>query len=198
MQSSKEEIENLVSILDLITRFKKEWGYNPFDNYTWREVLTFDYLRKYFPTIERLKGRYGADGICPELEKVWIEQKSVIVVKRVKLNDYDWEKIYFEIDVSKNRDKHKNADTFLFPMFDVDSPAYPYPVEVLFISEPDNVQKVKDLIAAKIEVFNQEAVRKRDTIMLRYRELCDLSVIYRAPYEAPVYEPPSTLMEFLL
>jgi len=198
MQSSKEEIENLVSILNTVTEYKKDWGYNPFDNYAWREVLTFDYLRKYFPTLERIKGRYGADGICPELEKVWIEQKSVIIKKRVKLNDYDWDKIYFEIDVSKNRDKHKNSDTFVFPMFDETSPAYPYPVQVLFISDPDNVQKVKDIIAAKIEVFNQEGERKRDTVQLQYRELFDLSVIYSEPYDPPVYEPPSTLMEFLL
>lgn len=187
-----KEIDDLLHILESIDKFKKEYDYNPFDNYAWREVLTFEFLRSYYPTIKKLGGRYGADGVCPELNLSHIEQKSTKAKKRKSSRDYNIRGSKYQIDMSKSLEKTFKADAFIFSLFDSDDSKYP--VHVLFVHEEDKVQKVKDLILSKKEVFDslQEEKKTHAHLDLTYSELEKFGEMYGE------YLPAINIMEFCL
>ena len=188
--TSSEEIEDLLRVIELGEQFKEKWGYNPTDNYAWREVLTFNYLQQYYPTITKLGGRYGADGECSELGLSWIEQKSVNVSKRKRTSAYNFDKIYFEIDTSESRIKKLDSvDSFIFSMFDAESADHPFPIHVLFIHEEHKVAEMKQLI--REEIARQYGKRKRETVEMRY-------VVFQHLAEKYGIETPANFMEFLL
>lgn len=186
-----KEITDLVHILKAIDVFKEEYKYNPFDNYAWREVLTFDYLKTYYPTIKKLAGRYGADGLCDELNLTYIEQKSTKLKKRKKSQDYNIRGSKYQIDMSKSLEKTFNADAFIFSLFD--SADSTYPIHVVFVHDPASVQKVKDLILEKQKSFDVLAENKKTHahIDLNYDELELLGEKYGD------YMPDANIMEFM-
>jgi len=188
---NSDEVAHLLNILESIDDFKGKYGYNPFDNYAWREVLTFDYLKAHYPSIKKLAGRYGADGVCPELNLVHIEQKSVKTRKRKKTNDYNVYGSKYQIDLSKKLDKLLSADAFVFSLFDANTSSHP--VNVLFIHQPENVSKVKDMILQKQKDFDKMEAEKKthEHIDLIYSEIELLGEQF-GDYK------PSNLMEFLL
>lgn len=186
-----DEILKLIDILNSIDEFKKEYEYNPFDNYVWREVLTFDYLKTYYPTIKKLGGRYGADGVCPELNLGHIEQKSTKTTKRKSTNDYNIRGSRYQFDLSKSLDKILSADSFIFSLFDGYESGYP--VHVLFVYKPENVAKVKELILQKQISFQELAEDKKTHahIDLIYEELELLGEQFGE------YKPATNIMEFI-
>jgi hypothetical protein len=173
-----KEVDDLVKILEAIDSFMKEFSYNPFDNYAWREVLTFDYLKTYYPTIKKLPGRYGADGCCSELNLTYIEQKSTKAKKRKTSLDFNVIGSKYQIDMSKPLEKTFKADAFIFSLFDSDDSTYP--IHIVFVHEPANVQKVKDLILEKQKSFDTRVVEEKTHahIDLNYDELRPLGQIF--------------------
>ena len=185
------ETVDLIKILNSIDGFKKTYEYNPFDNYAWREVLTFDYLKTYYPTIKKLGGRYGADGICPELNLEYIEQKSTKINKRKSTNDYNIRASRYQFDLSKSLDKILTADSFLFSLFD--AAASGYPVHVLFVHKPEYVAKVKELVLQKQASFQKLAEDKKTHahIDLIYEEI----ELFGEQFGD--YKPATNIMEFI-
>lgn len=184
------EIEDLKTILKSIDDFKAKYKYNPFDNYAWREVLTFDYLKSHYPTIKKLPGRYGADGDCSELNLVHIEGKSTKCTMRKKTKDYNIRSTKYQFDLSKSLDKLLTADSFVFSLFDSDVSGYP--VHVLFIHKPANVKVVKDLVLEKKNKFNTLSEDKKTHVHidLIYEELELLGEKFGD------YLPSTNIMEF--
>jgi hypothetical protein len=187
-----KEVKDLIHILEAIDAFKKEYNYNPFDNYAWREVLTFHYLKTHYPTIYKLAGRYGADGACEELNLTYIEQKSTKAKKRKKTLDYNIRGSKYQIDMSKSLEKTFKADAFIFSLFDSDDSTYP--VHVVFVHDPVNVQKVKDLILEKQKSFDARVEDKKTHahIDLNYDELRPLGQIFDNQMSK------TNIMEFIL
>ena len=173
-----KEVEDIVKILEAVDAFKKEFNYNPFDNYVWREILTFDYLKSYYPTIRKLSGRYGADGCCSELNLTYIEHKSTKAKKRKRSLDFNVIGSKYQIDMSKSLDKTFQSDAFVFSLFDSDDSRYP--VHIIFVHEPINVQKVKDLILEKKKLFDAKIDEKKThvSVDLEYNELRQLGRIF--------------------
>jgi hypothetical protein len=186
-----DEILDLTNILNSIDVFKKKHQYNPFDNYVWREVLTFDYLKSYYPTIKKLGGRYGADGICPELSLVHIEQKSTKTTKRKTTNDYNIRNSRYQFDLSKSLDKLLTADSFLFSLFDGDNSGYP--VHVLFVYKPECVSAVKELVLQKQSSFQKmdDTKKTHAHIDLIYEEI----ELFGEQFGD--YKPATNIMEFI-
>lgn len=188
---SSEEIKELVSLLQAKDSFKKKWKYDPFDNYVWREILTFDHLKQHYPTIERMTGRYGADGYCPELSLTHIEDKSTKAVKRKKTGDYAIEKSRYQFDLSKSFDKIMMADGFTFSLFDsFDST---YPIHILFIHKPANVTQVKTLIVEKKKEWDKQwaGTNRHAHIDLVYSEIEHLGEKFGK------HMPSNNIMEFI-
>ena len=188
---SSEEIKELILLLEKKDCFKSKWGYDPFDNYVWREILSFDYLKKFYPTIERMIGRYGADGFCPELGLTHIEDKSTKITKRKKTNDYSIEKSRYQFDLSKSFDKVLLADGFSFSLFDTYNSTYP--IHILFIHKKDNVQIVKDLIIEKKKEWDKKwaGTNRHAHIDLVYSEIEHLGEKYGE------FMPSNNIMEFM-
>lgn len=165
------EIADLRNILSSIDEFKKKYDYNPFDNYVWREVLTFDFLKNYYPTIKKLGGRYGADGTCLELNLFHIEQKSTKISKRKTSNDFNIRGSRYQFDLSKSLDKILSADCFIFSLFDSDNSGYP--IHVLFVYKHEHVKRIKELVLEKQKSFEtlSEDKKTHAHIDLIYDEL---------------------------
>lgn len=187
-----EEIKDLLALLKGKDAFKKKWGYDPFDNYAWREVLTFGYLQKWYPTIEKLSGRYNADGKCAEPLLVHIENKSTKLKKRKRTNDYNIASTRFQFDMSKKLDKMMASDAFIFSIFDSDTSEYP--IHVLFIHKPENVQTIKDMVIQKQKHFDSLHEEKKGHVHidLIYSEIAHLGEKYGDQM------PTTNIMEFML
>jgi hypothetical protein len=171
-------ITDLITLLKQTEEFRLKYGINPHDNYAWREFMSFEYMRAVFPSILKKKGRYGADGICPELGLISVEHKSVNATIRKTTNKYNLENLYFEFDVSESRFKHfDQIDGFMFAMYDRDSVNHPYPVLVLF-SYGESLKGLKNEIIKERDKFFTDAKRKRDTIEMYYPVLEKYSFVY--------------------
>ena len=163
-----DEINDLITLLKDNEVYRKKYGYNPHDNYAWREIMSFNYLKQFYPSIQKIKGRYGEDGNCPELHLNYIEHKSVNVEFRTKKQSYNFEKVFFEFDVSESRMRHMDeVDGFIFAMYDRNSLDHPNPVSVLFVYG-NNLKLLVDLIKEEHKRFFEEGIRKRDTIEIYY------------------------------
>ena len=190
------EISELIKLIQTTESYRKHWGYNPHDNYAWREIMSFEYMKAFFPSMKKARGRYGADGNCSELNLNWLEHKSVNASLRKTTKTYNFDRIYFEFDVSESRFRHSNeVDGYLFALYDRDSSNHPYPVHVLF-SHGKKLLDLKKEINNEREKFFSDAVRKRDTIELYYPVLHKYSDVYTDQVfceQKHTYEPRATL-----
>lgn len=182
-----EHIKDLFAVLKATDSFKEKWGYNPHDNYAWREVLAFDYLKESFPTILKTAGRYGADGSCSELGMTYIEMKTVKTAKKKKTDDYSFMRLPFEFDMSKSQDKLDLADGFIFAVFD--SKTSSYPINLLFVNERSKISGLKEVIRDKQRQFVKGT--GRDTVTIEYGEILPFAESF-GDYS------PSTLLEFFV
>lgn len=186
------ELEDLVSLLKSNETFRETYGYNPHDNYAWREVMSFNYLEQFYPSMEKLRGRYDQDGICPELNLKWIEHKSVNGTIRKRTQTYNFDKLFFEFDVSESRMRNiDKIDGLIFAMYDRQN-NHPYPITVLFVYG-DNLTSLMQIIKKEHEKFYTEAVRKRETIEIYYPVIAPFAEIFGVRPE-----PIANIMEFIL
>lgn len=187
------EIEDLEHLLKDNEVFREKYGYNPHDNYAWREIMSFNYLSTVYPSIKKVTGRYKEDGNCSELNLNWIEHKSVNVSIRKKTQTYNFDRVYFEFDVSESRMRHKDKiDGLIFGMFDRKSKEHPHPISILFVYG-DNLKKLISIIEEEHKKFFVESVRRRDTIEIFYPTIAPLAEVFGVKPE-----PISNIMEFLL
>ena len=185
-----DHIEHLRFVLKTVDDFVATWGYNPYDNYVWREVLTVDYMTKYFPTFTKRPGRHGSDSYCDELGLDKVEIKSVKVKKRKRTNDYNLLSSIFFFDRQQReefRERAVESDAYVFSVFDAQNSDYP--ISILFCYEKEKVDAVKELIREKQQAL-LAAPKKRDTIILKYSEVL--------PFATPYGVQQGTLFEFLI
>lgn len=172
-----QEIGDLVSLLTSNEQFRNKYGYNPHDNYAWREVMSFNYLEQYYPSIKKLRGRYDQDGICPELKLSWIEHKSVNATLRKKTQSYNFDRLFFEFDVSESRMRNiDKIDGLIFSMYDRQI-NHPHPITVLFVYG-ENLKLLMDIIKKEHAKFYADGVRKRETIEIYYPVIAPFAEIY--------------------
>lgn len=181
----------LFALLKLKDAFKAKWEYDPFDNYAWREEMAFGYLRKTYPTIKKIKGRYGHDGTCDELKLTHIENKSTKLKKRKRTNDYNITSSRFQFDVSKKLDKILKSDAFIFALFDSDKSGYP--IHLLFVHQADNVEQIKQMVINKQKKFDSldESKKGHEHIDLVYNDIQHLGDKFGD------YMPTNNIMEFM-
>lgn len=187
-------IEDLRSVLEQTDEFKAKWGFNPHDNYVWREYMVVDYMNKYYPTFTKRIGRHGSDSFCEELSREKIEIKSVKVKRRKKTNDFNLLSAPFFFDRQERpefRERAVESDAYIFAVFDAEHSGHP--VGLLFSHESNKVESIKDLIRQKQQTLlsvPKSARNERDTIILKYEEVM--------PFCKPYGEQQATLFEFLI
>ena len=187
------EIEDLEKLLRDNEAFRTKYGYNPHDNYVWREIMSFNYLKDIYPTIQKVSGRYKEDGNCPELNLKWIEHKSTNKLIRKKSQTYNFDKIYFEFDTGESRMRHMHEiDGFIFGIYDRGSVEHPNPVSILFVYG-ENLKTLISIIEEEKKRFFDEGIRKRDTIEIYYQTIAPLAEVFGVKPE-----PLSNIMEFIL
>jgi hypothetical protein len=173
-------LEDLRALLAHADEFSLEWAYNPFDNYVWREVIAFEFIKKFYPTAEKLKGRYGYDGKCEELGMTKIEMKSLKTEKRKK-KGYRIVEAKYEFDMSKNGDKTNGADGYVFAIFDKHTSGDP--IDLLFVMEKSKIESLKKLIAEKQQEYrdfialNPDKRKKREVILVAREDILPLAEV---------------------
>lgn len=170
--SSKKEMKDLYKILELLDAYIVEHGFNPFDNYAYREMVCFDYLKNLYPTMQRTSGRHGFDGSCDELGFSKIEMKSR-KVKPQKKKGLVVDGVSFDFDMrEQSAGKTNSADSFLFAIFSAYKTGAP--AEMFFISESKNVGKFKRIVKQYEKEFNKNP-KGRQTISIPREKIVPLA-----------------------
>lgn len=177
---NQDAYTELYQILDLNDKFKSKHGFNPFDNYFWREMILADkFTSLYNHNCVIYPGRTGPDAHIPSLNKSKTETKSCsgkllksgFLSKSQKVGE--WDKQNDEI----RRERTLKSDSFLFGIFDSECQG-----RLLFfasVTDDSSVERITKLLGNKQQAFiikenecriNNKRI-SRDSIDLNLTEL---------------------------
>jgi len=165
--NDKDLIKTMDNIIILLNDFKKVYGFNPLDNYKYREIKIAEYINKFDITYKCNSGRKGFDFINSRTSKG--ESKSCILRNKNIL------KAKFEFDkqnLNKRRIKTLEYEAFSFGIFSEDSNL---PLYVIYVNTDNGLDKIREIIRSKQNKFvsnnnDFDNTARRDTIIIINRK----------------------------
>lgn len=163
----------LFSVLEIKKNFQNKYGFDPFDNYKYREIMSIFVIQNIDISVKlKMRGRHGEDYI--NYKSKYGEIKTSLNKNKNKIN------CHFEFDKQNDknkRDKVLEIDSLVFTVFERDSFI---PLEIIYINNDNSIKTFRNIISRKQNDFlikYKDKKINRDSIQIKYSDICNIEDI---------------------